>query len=404
MLTKLHFQTTTDKYFIQQLALEKTTIGYYNLPNQNTDYINEYLSKLDLTKITDIVIVGIGGSSLGIRAIYHFIKAGRKLPRKMYFMGSTDPLSIRNTLEKIDQKNAHFIVISKSGTTIETIATYKYLLTIISKNQFSFITDKNSKLDKYAKSNNQIVAHIQENIGGRFSALSTVGLLPLALVGIDYKTLLLGAKNINDKFWNYENNDILTKAYFYAENQKTYSIHTLFSYSDSLNYFNAWFVQLWGESLGKKQLDSALNVGMTPVGLIGPKDQHSFLQLLAEGTRDKTLTFITTKASINTLKVPDISLKHLEELDIFNNMSFADLINKQAESTIKSLSNIEKLPIDEIILESQDEIAIGELIFYYQLLTSIVGKLLNVNTYNQPGVELGKQILQQSLKNNTNNG
>jgi glucose-6-phosphate isomerase len=222
--------------------------------------------------------------------------------------------------------------------------------------------------------------------------------LPLALVGINYQELLQGAKKISDEFWQGDNKKLLEKAYFYAKNQTTYHINTIFSYSDSLNYFNAWFVQLWGESLGKKQLNSVLNVGATPIGLIGPKDQHSFLQLLAEGTRDKTLTFITTTEFSSDKKIPNISLKHLEDLDIFNSLSFSELIVQQATSTLQSLEHIERLPIDEIILKKQDERTIGELLFYYQLLTSLVGKLLDINTYNQPGVELGKQILQQSLQ------
>jgi glucose-6-phosphate isomerase len=397
MLNKLRFNCEFDKNITQELRQEKQNIGYYDLPYQNTDYVDNYLAKLDTKSIKSVVIVGIGGSSLGIRAVYHFIKAGRKLAKKMYFMGSTDPLSIKNTLNKIDKKTAHFIVISKSGTTIETIATYKYLLGFVPENQFSFITDKNSKLDKYARDNNQIVANIQPNIGGRFSVLSTVGILPLALVGINYQELLNGAKKTSDDFWNGNNENILQKAYFYSKNQPTYHINTIFSYSDSLTYFNQWFVQLWGESLGKKQINSTLNVGATPIGLIGPKDQHSFLQLLAQGTRDKTLTFITTSGFDSDEKVPNISLKHLEDLDAFNGISFADLIFKQAQSTLKSLENIERLPIDEIVLQDQNEQTIGELIFYYQLLTSLVGKLLNVNTYDQPGVELGKQILKDSL-------
>jgi glucose-6-phosphate isomerase len=398
MINNLKFSCEFDTRIIQELEQEKQDIGYYHLPYQDTSYVDDYLAKLNIKDIKDVVIIGIGGSSLGIRAIYHFIKAGRKLPRKMYFMGSTDPLSIDNTLEKIDIPNAHFIVISKSGTTIETIATYKYLIDFIPASQFSFITDKGSKLEKYAKSNNQIVANIQPNIGGRFSALSTVGILPLALVGINYQELLQGAKKISDEFWQGDNKKLLEKAYFYAKNQTTYHINTIFSYSDSLNYFNAWFVQLWGESLGKKQLNSVLNVGATPIGLIGPKDQHSFLQLLAEGTRDKTLTFITTTEFSSDKKIPNISLKHLEDLDIFNSLSFSELIVQQATSTLQSLEHIERLPIDEIILKKQDERTIGELLFYYQLLTSLVGKLLDINTYNQPGVELGKQILQQSLQ------
>jgi glucose-6-phosphate isomerase len=398
MLNTLHFNCKYNAHIVTELAKEKSEVGYYDLPYQDTNYVDEYLAKLNLENIKSVVIIGIGGSSLGIRAVYHFIKASRELPRKMYFMGSTDPLSIKNTLDKIKLEHAHFIVISKSGTTVETIATYKYLLSFVDKSQFSFITDKNSKLDKYARENGQIVVNIQPKIGGRFSVLSAVGIIPLAFIGVNYQELLLGAREISDEFWQAKNTNILVKAYFYAKNQHTYNINTIFSYSDSLHYFNGWFEQLWGESLGKKQLNSQLNVGPTPISLIGPKDQHSFLQLLAQGTRNKTLTVITLCDVSSKIKVPNISLNYLEELDIFNNLTFADLINRQAQSTILALRQIERLPIDEIILQTQDEKTIGKLLFYYQLLTSLVGKLLDVNTYNQPGVELGKTILKQNLE------
>ena len=395
---KLYFESQYSMDIIDQLACEKEAVGYYNLPYQDTSYVAEYLAQLPLDEIEVLVVVGIGGSSLGIRAVYHFIKASRTLPRKLYFMGSTDPLSITNTLNKVNIKKAHFIVISKSGTTIETIATYKYLLDFIPKNQFSFITDAGSKLDMHARENKQIVCNIQPNIGGRFSVFSIVGIIPLALVGIDYLELLTGARKVSDAFWQKQNSDIVKKAYFLAKHQHIYNINTIFSYSDSLNYFNDWFVQLWGESLGKKQEHSELNVGPTPIGLIGPKDQHSFLQLIADGTRDKTVSFITIANNTQSVSVPNISLTHLEELDMLNGLSFTEIINNQSHSTMKALQQMGDIPLEEIILHGQDEHTIGELLFYYQLLTSLVGKLLAINTYNQPGVELGKQILKDTLR------
>jgi glucose-6-phosphate isomerase len=165
-----------------------------------------------------------------------------------------------------------------------------------------------------------------------------------------------------------------------------------------LRYFTEWYVQLWGESLGKKQQNSAFHVGVTPIGLIGPKDQHSFLQLIVEGTRDKSVTFIKIKDFQNELTIPNITLPHLESLDILNGLTFHDLITMQSDAVIEALLNQKDIPLDEIIIERVDEESIGQLIYYYELLTSLVGQLINVNTYDQPGVESGKIILKNKLQ------
>jgi len=191
---------------------------------------------------------------------------------------------------------------------------------------------------------------------------------------------------------------LLKKATFYAKNSTNYNINAIFSYSDSLSFFNDWYVQLWGESLGKKQKNSAFNIGLTPIGLIGPKDQHSFLQLLTEGTRDKSVTFIKLKEFNNQQTVPNITLASLENLDLINNVKFSTLINLQENSIFESLNTSQRIPLDEITIQKQDEFSIGQLIYYYELLTSLIGDLLNINTYDQPGVESGKQILIQKLK------
>ncbi len=402
MLNKLYFDSNIDTALISSLVAEKKYVGYYALPYQNTNYIDNYITQIDkkigLDNITDVVIVGIGGSSLGIRSVYHFIKSANQIKKNMHFIGSTDPIAIKNTLNCINIETTHFIVISKSGVTLETIATYKYLLGFIDNKNFSFITDKESPLAKHAAGINAVVVNIQANISGRFSVFSSVGMIPLALVGIDIKKLLQGAKEVDEGVFSRGRycQELLIKAYFYSNQHDKYHINTLFSYSDSLYFFNQWFVQLWGESLGKKQLESNKRIGLTPIGLIGPKDQHSFLQLIADGNRDKTITFIKIMLT-DKLSIPNISLKNLHNLDYINNLSFAKLINIQADSVIQSLIEQQGIAVDEIILKKQDEIEIGKLMFYYQILTSMTGILLNINTYNQPGVERCKQILKKKL-------
>mgnify|MGYP006144355687 FL=1 len=409
MLNTQYFISNSDDGLFERIQLETKKIGYYNLPEQNLDYLDIYLKKLDarqtLETITDVVVVGIGGSSLGTKAIYNFLEPLNNLMRRLHFLDSTDPIAIRNCCQKLNLDTSHFLIISKSGTTIETIAIYKYLLGITANHDqkelpFTFITDKGSALEAHAEEINALVVNIQDNVGGRFSVLSSVGIVPLALAGIDIEELLKGANKIRQSFFGagYMQDTLLNKATFYAKNSTTYNINAIFSYAESLHSFNQWYVQLWGESLGKRQLNSAFNVGQTPIGLTGPKDQHSFLQLLVEGTRNKTVSFIKMSHFEDSLKIPLIKLKNLESLDIINGVHFSDLINTQADAIIESLKQSERIPLDEIIIDKQDAFSIGQLIYYFELLTSLVGDLLNINTYNQPGVESGKNILMKKLE------
>ena len=407
MQNKIHFnildgQKELKDELISNISKETLTIGYYNLPEQNIDRILDFVASLD-ESIETIVVLGIGGSSLGSKAVYEFLKPVKNLKRKLLFFESTDPLNIKDILSKIDIKKSHFLVISKSGTTVETISIFKYLYAENQDaNAYTFITDSGSNLDMFAKEILANTFYLPANVGGRFSVLSVVGLLPLALCGVDIKSLLKGSAKVKESFFNdgYLKESLLNKAIFYAKYHTTYSINCLFAYTETLRYFTEWYVQIWGESLGKKQCNSAFHVGVTPIGLIGPKDQHSFLQLIVDGTRDKSVTFIKIDDFENDLKVPNITLPHLEKLNILNDITFHDLITMQSDSVIEALLDQRDIPLDEIIINRVDEESMGELIYYYELLTSLVGQLINVDTYNQPGVESGKIILKEKLEKN----
>ena len=410
MRNRLHFNISTfeideKQKLFNEIDKECLSIGYYNLPEQNIDNILEFVNSFD-ESVENIVVLGIGGSSLGAKAVYEFLKPVKKPWRKLYFFESTDPLNIMEILSKIELDKSHFLVISKSGTTVETISIFKYLYAKESRaTRYTFITDKESPLDKFATKIGSKVFYLPKNVGGRFSVLSVVGLLPLALCGVNIYELLKGAKSVKESFFNdgYLKESLLNKAMFYAKYHTTYNINCLFAYSETLRYFSEWYVQLWGESLGKKQCNSAFHVGVTPIGLIGPKDQHSFLQLIVEGTRDKSVTFIKIDDFQNELTIPNITLPYLESLDILNGITFHDLITMQSDSVIEALKAQGDIPLDEIIIERVDERSIGQLIYYYELLTSLVGKLINVNTYNQPGVESGKIILKNKLQKRSKN-
>lgn len=409
MKNSLYFSTKVEEGIFEKIVEEQQTIGYYALPEQDISYLVSYLeefkAKNDYEAIKDIAIIGIGGSSLGPKAILRALQGIRDFDKRLHFFESTDPASIRSTLNRLDIKNTHFFVISKSGSTIETISVYKYLLGVLKAQEinldyrFTFVTDKGSKLEAHSKSLNSFILHIPQNVGGRFSVLSAAGLAPLLLAGVEVQRLLDGAKTIKESFFDngYIKETLMKKATYYAKNSMHYNINTLFAYSESLDYFTDWYVQLWGESLGKKQRHSSINVGLTPAGLIGPKDQHSFLQLIVEGLRDKSVTVIKVENFDDKIKIPNITLKELESLDLMNDIAFCDLINMQADSTIEALLDKKDIPVDTIMIQHIDEENIGKLIFYYELLTSIVGQMMNVNTYDQPGVEAGKQILEGKL-------
>ena len=200
---------------------------------------------------------------------------------------------------------------------------------------------------------------------------------------------------LND-FWARKEEHLLQKAAFYVANAKVFPVNVLFSYSDTFEEFGKWVVQLWGESLGKRNAQGE-RVGLTPISLIGSVDQHSFLQLIIEGPLNKTVTFMHIEHSRDELMIPDLSLPFLEKSDFVNGKSFNTLINAQCQATMQSVLQSD-VSVDEITWECIDESSVGEMIMYYELLTSASGALLEINTYDQPGVELGKQILQGYFK------
>ncbi len=391
------YQIKSNDEIFERIKKERKTIGYYSLPSQDTSYIKAFAKSVEQKHI---VIIGIGGSSLGTYAVHNFLRH-KTNDKKLHYLESTDPLDIKKRVSKIDLNDALFIIISKSGTTIETISIFKYLhsLASIDKTNCVCITEHDSKLNTYAKANSMKTFEIPKDVGGRFSVFSPVGLLPLAILGLDIDEILNGCKEVNNSFFEKREyfDKILQKGRFLVENKNRFNINVVFSYSSLLEGFNKWYVQLWGESLGKVNINGTRQ-GLTPIGLIGPIDQHSFLQLIMEGNRDKTVTFIKVEDFEEDTTIPDIKLQGLEELDYINNLKFKDLINKQADSTIQAVEELQDIPCDIITIDKIDEFNISKLMYTFQLLTSVIGKFVQINTYDQPGVELGKVILKDKLK------
>lgn len=395
--TKNFYQIKSNDEIFLKIKNEKEHIGYYHLPYQDTTKIKEFASTV---KQKHIVILGIGGSSLGTYAIHKFLQH-KENDKKLHFLESTDPIDVNYKIGKIDLDDALFIVISKSGTTIETVSILKYLhtLTTINDKNCVVVTENDSKLNDYAVKNNMKTFEIPKDVGGRFSVFSAVGLLPLAIMGLDIDNILNGCKEVSNSYFSQKGyyEQIMQKARFMVENKNRFNINVIFSYSSLLEGFNKWYIQLWGESLGKKNINGTKQA-LTPIGLLGPVDQHSFLQLIMEGKRDKTVTFIKVDDFQNDITIPDISLYGLEELDYVNNILFKELINKQADATIEAVEGAGDIPCDVITIERVDEYNLAKLMFSYQLLVSIVGSFVQINTYDQPGVEAGKIILKNKLQ------
>ena len=389
---------SNDRIF-QKIVTSKDKVGYFSLPYQNISNIDKRSSEISQK---NIVVIGIGGSSLGTKAIYNFLIDTKKFKRTLTFLDTIDPLNIDREIENINLNEAHYIVISKSGNTIEPISIFQYLSSRVNftSHNCTVISEKNSSLHKFSVTKNLTFFEISSKVGGRFSVFSAVGLLPLRVIGVDISELLRGCKEVHESFFNKEfyYDHIINKARFLVENKSRFSINIIFSYSSIFQCFNKWFVQLWAESLGKKNINDTKQ-GLTPISLLGPEDQHSFLQLIMDGPRDKTVTFF----KVDNLGI-DTTIPANKDFDIFSlecisNRKFNDLINLQADATVQAILNQKDIPCDVISIPEVDEYNIATLMYRYQLLVSCIGAFLQIDPYNQPGVEEGKLILKEMLQN-----
>jgi glucose-6-phosphate isomerase len=398
---KNFYQIKSNTEIFERIKAEREEVGYYGLPYQETTKIKNYVATIAKKHI---VVIGIGGSSLGARAIYEFLLPSNSYDKDLLFLETIDPLEVNHSLKRIDLDETQFVIISKSGNTLETISLFKYLNSLIEINNTNctIISEAKSDLTVFANDNNIKAFDLAENVGGRFSVFSVVGLVPLAMVGIDIDNLLNGCKRVSNSF--FEQTDyykpIIRKARFLVENKGRFNINAIFCYSSSLESFNKWYVQLWAESLGKVNINDTRQA-LTPIALVGPVDQHSFLQLIMDGIRDKTVTFIKIGDLKDSTTIPKSNGDKFKKLDLeyIDGLSFNELLNRQADATIQSVEAQKDIPCDVITISTVDEYNIAKLMFSYQLMVSVIGQFLQINTYDQPGVESGKVILKESLMN-----
>lgn len=354
-------------------------------------------------RFENLVVLGIGGSALGMSFLAgalldpHYNVFGKK---KLFVCDNVDPDSFDALLKQIDIKKTLFNVISKSGGTIETASQFFLAGEILKdklgdswKENIVATTDpQNGVLREYVNENSINSFDLPSKLGGRFSVLSSVGLFPAILMGIDIDGLIAGASNARsycEKNSIEENHALHIAAISYMMDVKlSKKISVMIPYADSLKLFADWYAQLWGESLGKA------GKGTTPVKALGATDQHSQLQLYMEGPNDKLITFVGVEKFRNVGK----KIKPLMNgFDFIDGKTLSDLIHAEQKATSQALAKAGR-PNLTVTLPSLDAKHIGELIFVYETATVLAGALYGINPFDQPGVELGKKLTKEILK------
>ncbi len=351
-----------------------------------------------------VVIIGIGGSNLGTKAVHQAIKGTYQANHtpKAYFADTIDSQDLQQLQEQLDthyQQNEQvlLVAISKSGSTTETIANLQLLLkqkqqhTKNWQEEVIIITGKNSKLDLYAQKHALPTTHIPEAVGGRFSVLSPVGLVPLQLLGIDTEQLLTGArKAVNDSTKPLKQNPAAQRASNrYQQLQANKNVHELFVFSKQLAQIGAWTRQLFAESLGKN------GKGFTPTTAIGSTDLHSVAQLRLAGNDHTHTTFLTLN------KQPTLTLARDEEfatlVEDLQEKPLSEVLHAIAQATKHAYKQANR-SFDEILLEQPNEQQIGYLLQLLMLETMYLAALLDIDAFNQPAVELYKTKTRELLQ------
>ena len=386
-------------------------LGFLSLPtddalhHQSLDFAAKTRGMFD-----DIIVLGIGGSALGPIALRTALlkpdwnsldKMARVRQPCLHVLDNVDPNTIASLLDRIPLGRALFIVTSKSGGTAETMAQYLIVRERLKarvgdvKQHLVFITDPTKgALREIAKSDGIPVLDIPAAVGGRFSVLTPVGILPAALTGMNTAELLAGANDIAQRCTS----DVLGEnpagvfaaLQYLADTKLGRHIHVLMPYSDALRDIADWFVQLWAESLGKHRSPGDKGVGPTPFGALGATDQHSKVQLFMEGPPDKTVTFIAVSEGGVDLTIPKLH-SDVKELGYLGGHRLSELLSIEQQATAGALARRGR-PNMTIHVDRVDARHLGSIMMLLEIATIYAGELYGVNPLDQPGVELGKQF------------
>ncbi len=377
------------KVFCDKIKLRD--VGFYKSLDEAEIKKIESFAKIRRDTFDAIAIIGIGGSSVGFQAVFGALE--NQMDKKVYFINDIDPEFIDKQVEQIDYSRTLFLITSKSGTTVETIAMFSYFWGKVPRKNFIFISEKNSFLHEIAKKHNTPFFSYSANIGGRFSVLSTVGMLPAALCGLDVREFLTGAKSV---YKNFLDSDVkknrcfqLATAHFIAH-KKGYSNAVFWPYSQKLKNFGEWFKQLLAESIGKN------GDGITPLLAAGVGAQHSILQNFIDGKNDKFFIFPHIKNLSSDEKIPEIL--GVEKFGFLKDKSFNNLLNAEFYATRDSL--VEKSrPVLTLEIDEVSPQTLGEFFALFMGSKAFLGEFLNINPFDQPGVERSKVLVREYLFN-----
>ena len=386
-------------------------MGWTELPYNQDEVIADILAtaKAIRRKADAFVVLGIGGSALGPMAVFQALchlrhnelsKRQRKAP-KFYVEDNVDPERMASLMDILDLDNTVFNVITKSGSTSETMSQYLIIMKMLKERYGDKVSEhivattdrEKGNLIKIAKKEGLKTFYIPDGVGGRFSEMCPVGLLPAAVLGIDIRELLRGAMLMDRRIRrsDFKLNPALTAAALqYLAIKKGKNISVMMPYADSLKLMADWYCQLWGESLGKAvDLNgNTIYAGQTPVKALGVTDQHSQIQLYTEGPFDKVVTFIAVEKYRAEVKIPG-GAEEYPNVSFLSGHTLNELISAEMEATEYALTKNRRMN-SKIIMPVVNANSVGQLLAFFMYETAYLGAMLNINTFNQPGVEEGK--------------
>lgn len=396
--------------FRKQLAAERAQgmHGYMNLPGNTEALADVYrVTQPRLGRFKHLVLLGIGGSSLGLRMLAHALGRTHS-SADLHVVDNTDPSLFANVRNAIELKDSLFVVISKSGGTIESVLALGYFAGELKKAGLSLadhvvaVTDPDhGNLRAFADRHGLAAAGIPPEVGGRFSVLSAAGLAPASLLNIDVAALLEGAtRTLNlctngDPAQDWPAHLGLLAVDMCRQHGKSGLV--FMPYSSRLLYISQWFVQLWDESLGKhRALDGAETVaGQTAIPAIGATDQHAQLQLFLEGPNDKLMLFTRIERHSPEIRLGEFDWDDFDA-GYVEGKTLGEVINAQQAGTAQACTERQR-PNATLVLPKLDTRTLGELIMGLEIATTYAGHAFGVDPYDQPSVELGKQISKRML-------
>ena len=357
-----------------------------NVLDKNFEFNFKLKDLIKFKKYKKLAIIGMGGSILGAEAIYNFFES--RIKKKVYFFNDLNEKKLQDFKRKENFKSVLFIIISKSGNTIETLSN-SFSLNIIKKNSKNIIIiteKKDNSLYNLAKKFNLYFIEHKKNIGGRFSVLSEVGVVPAYLMGINILNLRL---KILDFLKGFEKNYLKESAYTLSEFLLANNFNNIvfLNYSPNLEKFLFWCQQLIAESLGKN------HKGFFPVVSSMPKDHHSLLQLYLDGPEDK-IFYIFSDENKSKIRINE---KNKLKKNLLHQKLIGSIKKAQKDSLIRTMKK-NKTIFREFRIKKINEEVLGKLFSYFILETIVIGKLVKINPFNQPAVEQVKIFTNQFLR------